>query len=161
VLTAEGAQGAQFGGSRLALRSEGELRADPRLTSLGPDFLDPDFVPSSHLAAFRARSRDRALGEALLDQTVVSGVGNVYKSEGCFAASVDPWRAVIDLDDAELALVLETLRDLMSDGLERGRRPRRVYRRAGLPCIRCGTPVRSHGQGDANRTTYWCGNCQR
>ena len=161
VLATEGAEGAQFGGTRLALRSEGELRADPRLASLGPDLLDPEFVPSAHLAAFRERSRDRALGESLLDQRAVSGVGNVYKSEGCFAAGVDPWRAVSELDDAELGLVLETLRKLMFEGLEDGRRPRQVYRRARMPCIRCGAPVRSRGQGDANRTTYWCGNCQR
>jgi endonuclease-8 len=108
----------------------------------------------------RAGARNRALGEALLDQTVVSGVGNVYKSEGCFAAALDPWRPVSDLDDAGLGRLLKVLVNLMSTGLERGRRPRRVYRRAGMPCTRCGAPVRSRGQGDANRTTYWCPGCQ-
>ena len=161
VLSTDGAEAAQFGGSRLGIRTERELRSDPRLASLGPDLLDPEFEPSAQIAAFQQDARDLTLGDALLDQRVVSGVGNVYKSEGCFAASLDPWRAVSDLDAAELERLLETLRDLMSAGLERGRQPRRVYRRAGLPCPWCRTPVRSHGQGDANRTTYWCPSCQR
>jgi endonuclease-8 len=160
VLSTDLADGAQFGGSRVALRSQGELRSDPRLASLGPDLLGPNFQLSAGLAAVRAGAPGLTLGEALLDQTLVSGVGNVYKSEGCFAASLDPWRGVSDLDDAELRRLLEVLRGLMTTGLERGRRPRQVYRRAGLPCTRCGGPVRSYGQGDANRITYWCPNCQ-
>jgi endonuclease-8 len=160
VLSTDGPHAAQFGGSRLALRSEGELRSDPRLASLGPDFLDPEFTPSAQVGRFRAHARHLTLGEALLDQRLVAGVGNVYKSEGCFAASLDPWRAMPDLDDAELERLLETMRDLMSNGLKRGRKPHQVYRRAGLPCPRCATRVRARGQGDANRTTYWCPNCQ-
>jgi endonuclease-8 len=160
VLSTETFEGAQFGGSRLVLRSEGELRSDPRLALLGPDLLDPDFEPSRGVAALRGRAQSQTLGEALLDQTVVAGVGNVYKSEGCFAASLDPSRRVAELTDADLTGVLEALRGQMSAGLESGRRPRRVYRRAGLPCARCGAPIRSYGQGDANRTTYWCPTCQ-
>lgn len=160
VLSTETAEAAQFGGSRLTLRSERELRSDPRLASLGPDLLGTDFKPSRGIAALRAGARSRAIGEAILDQTVVAGVGNVYKSEGCFAAALDPWRAVSNLDDADLGRLLDALVDLMSAGLEQGRRPRRVYRRAGLPCTRCGGPVRSHGQGDSNRITYWCPGCQ-
>jgi endonuclease VIII len=160
VLSTDTAQAAQFGGSRLALRSDGELRSDPRLASLGPDLLGADFSPSKGIAALRAGAQSRAIGEVLLDQTTVAGVGNVYKSEGCFAASLDPWRRVSDLSDADLSQLLEVLRRLMSTGLERGRRPRQIYRRAGLPCNRCGAPVRSRGQGDANRITYWCSGCQ-
>jgi endonuclease VIII len=160
ILSTAVAEVAQFGGSHLALRSEGELRSDPWIASLGPDLLDPDFQPSQGIAAFRAACQKRTLGEALLDQRVVSGIGNVYKSEGCFEASLDPWSAVSDLSDADLERLLDALRDLMSAGLERGRQPRRVYRRAGLPCGRCGAPVRSRGQGDANRITYWCQGCQ-
>jgi endonuclease-8 len=161
VLSANGVEAAQFGGSRLDLRTEGELRSDPRLASLGPDLLDPAFETSAGVAALRGASRDRAVGEVLLDQTVVAGVGNVYKSEGCFAAGIDPWRALGDLEDADLERVVHGLHGLMRTGVERGRPPRQVYRRAGLPCTRCGTPVRSRGQGDANRTTYWCPGCQR
>jgi endonuclease-8 len=161
VLSTDGVEAAQFGGARLELRSEGELRSDPRLSSLGPDLLDPGFDTSVGVAALRSARQDRAVGETLLDQSVVAGVGNVYKSEGCFAASLDPWRALCDLDDAELERLLDALRAQMSAGVERGRPPRRVYRRAGMPCTRCRGTVRSRGQGDANRTTYWCPDCQR
>jgi endonuclease-8 len=160
VLRTAAAEAAQFGGTRLALRSEAELRSDPRLASLGPDLLDPGFDPEARVAALRAGSGDRALGEALLDQRLVAGVGNVYKSEGCFAAALDPWRAVSELSEIELSGVLDALRRLMSAGVESGQRPRNVYRRSGMPCTRCGTPIRSHGQGDANRITYWCPRCQ-
>lgn len=160
VLSTETADGAQFGGSHLVLRNEGELRSDPRLASLGPDLLGADFRTSTGIAALRAGAPSRAIGEVLLDQNVVAGVGNLYKSEGCFAAALDPWRAVSDLDDADLGRVLDALVDLMSAGLDQGRQPRRVYTRAGLPCTRCGAPVRSHGQGDSNRITYWCPSCQ-
>lgn len=160
VLSTAAAEAAQFGGSHLALRSEGELRSDRRIAMLGPDLLDPAFQPSAGIHAFRASAQDRTLGEALLDQGIVAGVGNVYKSEGCFAASLDPRRSVSDLADADLERVLDALRLLMSAGLEHGHRPRQVYRRAGLPCGRCGAPVRSYGQGDANRITYWCPSCQ-
>jgi endonuclease-8 len=160
LLSTETAEAAQFGGSRLVLRSEGELRSDPRLASLGPDLLDADFEPAKGVAALRAGGGNRALGEALLDQTVVAGVGNVFKSEGCFAAALDPWRPVSDLEDADLERLLVALADLMSTGLELARQPRRVYRRPGLPCTRCGGRVRSSGQGDANRITYWCPSCQ-
>jgi endonuclease-8 len=84
----------------------------------------------------------------------------VFKSEGCFAAALDPWRPVSDLEDADLERLLVALADLMSTGLELARQPRRVYRRPGLPCTRCGGRVRSRGQGDANRITYWCPSCQ-
>ncbi len=161
VLSADDIEAAQFGGVRLELRTEGELRSDPRLTSLGPDLLHPGFETSVGVAALRAARQDRAIGEALLDQSVVAGVGNVYKSEGCFAAALDPWRVLFDLDDAELERVLGALRGQMSAGMERGRPPRQVYRRAGRPCTRCRGTVRSRGQGDANRTTYWCPGCQR
>jgi endonuclease-8 len=88
-------------------------------------------------------------------------VGNVFKSEGCFAAEVDPWRKLGELSDAELRRVVDETASLMRGGLEGRRQERRVYRSAKLPCPRCGAPLRARGQGDANRTTYWCGRCQR
>jgi endonuclease VIII len=160
VLSTAIAEAAQFGGARLALRTEGELRSDPRIASLGPDLLAPGFEPAVAVAALRATDQNRAVGEAVLDQRVVAGVGNVYKSEGCFAASIDPWRVLSELTGSELQRLISELRGLMVAGLERGRRARRVYRRRGQPCPRCGTPIRSGGQGDANRTTYWCPSCQ-
>lgn len=154
------AQAAQFGGSHLAIRTQAELRADRRLRSLGPDVLAPEFTVVDGVAALRATGRERELGEVLLDQRVLCGIGNVYKAEGCFAARVSPWRRLADLSDPELERVVGEVAALMRAGLETGRRPRDVYRRTGQPCLRCGEPVRSRGQGDANRTTYWCESCQ-
>ena len=56
--------------------------------------------------------------------------------------------------------MLRAARELMLAAVETGRHPHNVYRRAGRPCLRCGTPIRSRGQGDDNRTTYWCPRCQ-
>jgi endonuclease VIII len=160
VLSTTHAEAAQFGGTRLALRGEGELRSDPRLAGLGPDLLAPGFRPSTGAAALRAAPERQLLGEALLDQRLVAGAGNVYKSEGCFAASLDPWRPISEFTDAELERLFEALQGMMGAGVEGRRRRRLVYRRGGLPCARCGARIRSRGQGDANRTTYWCPRCQ-
>jgi endonuclease VIII len=92
---------------------------------------------------------------------VIAGVGNIYKAEGCFAARVSPWRRLFDVSDDELRRVVLETASLMRVGVETGRQPRDVYRRAGRPCPRCGETIRSRGQGDANRTTYWCPGCQR
>jgi endonuclease-8 len=160
VLSTQAATAAEFGGPRLALRTEAELRADPRLRSLGPDLLAPEFSAARGVAALRGTEPTRELGDALLDQRLIAGIGNVYKAEGCFAAGVDPWRRLQHLSDEDLRrIVLETT-SLMRAGLERRRGPNSVYRRAGRPCPRCGARIRSRGQGDANRITYWCPRCQ-
>jgi endonuclease-8 len=161
VLTAADVEAVELDGSRLALRTEREIRSDPRLRSLGPDVLAPAFDVETGLAALRRTGQSRQVGEALLDQRVLSGIGNIYKCEGCWSARVDPWRVMLDLDDDVLRrLVIETAA-LMRYGLETGRMPHSIYRRAGQPCPRCGNRIRSRGQGDANRTTYWCETCQR
>jgi endonuclease-8 len=160
VLTTATATAAEFGGPRLALRTEAELRADPRLRSLGPDLLAPEFTAERGVSALRAADPERQLGDALLDQRVIAGIGNVYKAEGCFAARVSPWQRLRRLSDEQLdRVVLETIR-LMRAGLERERGARAIYRRAGRPCPRCAERIRSRGQGDSNRLTYWCPGCQ-
>jgi endonuclease-8 len=152
----------QTQGKLLRLVSESKLRRDPALVRLGPDPLADGFRPEDGIRALRQRSdRERQLGDALLDQAVIAGIGNRYKAEGCFAARVSPWRRLADLSDTELrAVVLETA-SLMRAGVETGRQPADVYRREGRPCPRCGEPIVSRGQGDANRTTYWCTGCQQ
>jgi len=160
VLSGPSAIAAEFGGPRLRLRTEAELRADPRLGSLGPDVLDARFTPERGLARLRAIDQSRQLGEALLDQRAIAGIGNVYKVEACFAARVDPWRRLAELPDGELRRVVVEAASLMRAGLETARRPHDVYRRTGRPCLRCGERIRSRGQGDANRITYWCPGCQ-
>jgi endonuclease VIII len=160
VLSTKSGHAAQFGGSTLALISEPELRRHPVLARLGPDLLGADFTAQRGAEALRAAPPQTQLGEALLDQRLISGIGNVYKSEGCFAARIDPWRSLGELDDDELHRVVEATASLMRRGLEGDRPERLVYRRGKLPCPACGAPLRARGQGDANRTTYWCGRCQ-
>jgi endonuclease-8 len=160
VLSAADVQAVELEGSRLDVRTEREVRSDPRLRALGPDVLAQEFAAPTGVGALRRAGQSREVGEALVDQRVLAGVGNIYKSEGCWSARIDPWRPLSDRSDDELQrLVIETAA-LMRYGLETGRTPRSVYRRAGQPCPRCGSPIRSRGQGDANRNTYWCESCQ-
>ncbi len=149
----------------------------PGIRALGPDLLHQATDPAGDtVAALRAIDPGREVGEAVMDQRVVAGIGNVYKSETLFLAGVDPWRPVGSLTDAEAAAIGTIACDLLHRGVAEpgsittydppGRvwgRPRGekwVYRRAREQCRRCGTPVRSRGQGDDNRTTYWCPTCQ-
>jgi endonuclease-8 len=159
VLSGQQAEAVQFGGPTLRVLSASRARRDPRLARLGPDVLAPDFDPGPVASAMRGDST-RGLGDALLDQTLVAGIGNIFKSEACFAARVDPWRVVGDLSDDELRAVLLAAREQMLAAVESGGRHSFAVYKARHPCPRCRGPIRSGGQGDANRTTYWCPNCQ-
>jgi endonuclease VIII len=149
-----------FGGSRLRIVREAQLGRDPRLARLGPDLLAEDFDPSVAAARIRSVRPDLGVGDALLGQRLVAGIGNIFKSEGCFAARLNPWTPVGDVTDEELLSVLDETRALMLEAVETGRQPKSVYRRAGMPCPVCGTPIASRAQGDGARTTYWCPGCQ-
>jgi endonuclease-8 len=147
----------QFGGPTLRVTPTARLRRE--LSRLGPDVLAPDFDLAAAVASLRA-DPGRQLGDALLDQHLVAGIGNIFKSESCFAARLDPWARIADLTEEDLERVLTAARELMLEAVASGRQQRAVYRRAGLPCPVCRTPISSRGQGDANRTTYWCPRCQ-
>jgi endonuclease VIII len=157
LLRGERQEAVQFGGPTLRVLPVGRLRRE--LSRLGPDVLAPDFDLAAAVASLRS-APDRELGDALLDQHLVAGIGNIFKSESCFAARLDPWARIADLADEDLVRVLTAARELMLAAVASGRPPRAVYRRAGQPCPVCRTPISSRGQGDANRTTYWCPNCQ-
>src|SRR5205807_5510302 len=105
----------------------------------------------------------RPIGDALLDQRNLAGVGNIWKAEGCWEAALDPWRPLGRVTPAEAWSVIESLRPRMLRSAREGPRTiePRVYRRTGQPCPRCGTRIRAARQGDANRSTYWCPGCQR
>jgi endonuclease-8 len=165
-----------------------ETRAEhlhPPLAGLGPDATADAF---DRVEAHR-RLRDRArapltIAEALLDQRALAGIGNVYKSEVLFVERVDPFARVDALDDALLDGLVDRARALLlanrtsvarmttgpagrgtqAVGLAPARPARGgglwVYGRAGRPCRRCGTPIRSRRHGDLARTTYWCPRCQ-
>jgi endonuclease VIII len=160
VLRAEESEAVQFGGPTMRILSATQLRRDPVLARLGPDLLAPSFELDAMTHGFRT-SPDRQLGDALLDQRLVAGIGNIFKSEACFAAGTDPWEPIATLADEQIERTLEAARRLMLESVESGRPVRAVYRRAGRPCPRCDTPIAVRGQGDANRHTYWCPRCQR
>jgi endonuclease-8 len=131
------------------------------LDRLGPDILERPPRIDAMLARLRASDGTRWLGEALLDQSLVAGIGNMWLAESLWEARVSPWRRLRDVGEDERRRALETAAALMRASLDRTRRDgHRVYRRAGRPCARCGTRVRSWGQGDANRMAYWCPACQ-
>jgi endonuclease-8 len=132
-------------------------RGAPRL---GPDILGepPDF--ETMLARLRTEP-EREIGDALLDQRLVAGIGNLWRAEALWEARVSPWRRLAQVGEEELQAVLEAANTLMRTSVEGPRPTRRVYRRAGRPCPRCGGPVRSAPQGDNARTAYWCPGCQR
>jgi endonuclease-8 len=160
LLSGGGWDAAQFGGPTLQVGPTARLRRNPQLTRLGPDVLADDFDPDAVVAALRANP-GRGLGDALLDQHLVAGIGNIFKSEACFAARVDPWRPVGEVSDEELLAVLAAAREQMLAAVESGgRHSFRVYKRRQGACPSCRGPISSRGQGDANRTTYWCPRCQ-
>jgi endonuclease VIII len=159
ALAGEDAEAAQLGGPTLRLLWAGQLRRDRVLARLGPDVLASGFDLEGAVRAFRASS-ERELGDALLDQRLVAGIGNIFKSEACHAAEVNPWRRIGDLADTDLRRTLEAARNLMQESIANGRPSPNVYQRAGAPCPVCGSRVEARGQGDANRRTWWCPCCQ-
>lgn len=160
VLEGSGVEAVNFGGSKMRIVPEAQLGRDPRLGRLGPDLLADDFDPDVAAARIRSAGPDLKLGDALLGQRLVAGIGNIFRSEGCFAARLDPRTPVGTLSDDQLDGVLQATRTLMLEAVDTGRQPNQVYRRAGMPCSSCGTKILSQAQGENARTTYWCPNCQ-
>jgi endonuclease VIII len=153
VLRGAAREAVLWGGSVLELNARA-------VRGLGPDILarPPDF--DAMVERLRRTDQRRQVGDTLVDQRLVAGIGNVWKAESLWRASVSPWRPLGDVSDDELRAVLAQAARLMRGAL--GGRPvrRAVYRAAGRPCPRCGTLIASRGQGDANRTAYWCPSCQ-
>ena len=148
-----------------------QIEQHPSLAALGPDAL----AEAPDMAEARRRLDERAtttIGEALLDQRVLAGIGNVYKSEVLFIHRVDPWTPVGSLPaetrDALLATAQQLLlrnvapgtvgRTTTAPGTSSGRLY--VYGRARRPCTRCSTPISRARQGEQGRSTYWCPRCQ-
>jgi endonuclease VIII len=152
----------QFDGPVLELMTDGRSRFDQRLARLGPDVLADQFDDEALIRRMREDDQTRTLGDALLDQRNVAGIGNIWKTEGCFAAGIDPWRRLSDVADDELLSVIHAVRPLMRASVEQGfPKSVAIYKRHGMPCPRCGSEIQARGQGDDNRTTYWCPGCQR
>jgi endonuclease-8 len=129
---------------------------------LGPDLCLPDAdVGRAAQLLVELSAPDREIGDALLDQRIACGVGNVWKSESLFAVRIDPFRAVASLSDDERLALLATASRLLRAQVRAPGGARAVYGRRGQPCRRCGTPVAWRPQGRHRRGTYWCPACQR
>jgi endonuclease-8 len=154
--------GVLFDGPVLELLTPAQLSLHPVLRRLGEDLIDDDLDVDRVLRALRREDPGREVGDALLDQRVLAGIGNVWKSEALHAEAVGPFRPLGTLDDATLRRVVERASEGMRGQVElgHGRRPRAVYDRAGRPCPRCGSRIASRVQGDDGRTTFWCPGCQ-
>jgi endonuclease-8 len=136
---------------------------------LGPDLLDPAFDRDEALRRLRS-DPDREIGQALLDQRNLAGIGNLYKAETLFLRRISPWSPVGEV--ADLEALVDTARRLLeankahaaqrTTGDERRGHEHWVFERTRRPCRRCGTPVTAALQGTAphERLTYWCTSCQ-
>jgi endonuclease-8 len=155
VLQGDQAQGILWNGPVLELHARA-------LARLGPDILARPPQIDEMVKRTRRADGTRWFGETLLDQSSVAGIGNMWVAESLWEARLSPWRRLRDVTDEERRLALETAARLMRASLDGGgRRRHAVYRQAGRPCPRCRSPIRSWGQGDDNRTAYWCPECQR
>ena len=156
---------AQINGPVLELMTDSRTRFDRRLAMLGPDILAPELDEAGILRRLREDDPTRPIGDALLDQRILAGIGNLWKVEGCFAAEIDPWRKTGDVSDEEVLKILRITRPRMQRSARDGMQDRfkEVYGTVGQNCPRCGelSKIRSRGQGDDNRITYWCPRCQR
>jgi endonuclease VIII len=132
-----------------------------RLAHLGPDILDRPLDLEEMIERLRAEPRTRAVGDALLDQRLVAGIGNMWRAEALWEARVSPWRPLADVSDLELRATLDAAARRMRAAVEGVCPLRHVYRRAGRACGRCGAVIRSYPQGEAARIAYWCPGCQR
>lgn len=159
VLRGDTHEGVLWNGQVLELGRAGLRRAIGAV--LGADIVadEPDLAGA--FSALRREPPARTLGDALLDQRLVSGIGNLWKAELLWRARLSPWLPLADVGDDELRALLEDASRLMRGSVRGARPPRNVYRRAGRPCPRCGGRIGSRGQGDDNRTAYWCPGCQR
>ena len=162
-----------FHGPIMEVLSLAELAVHERFQSLGPDLLHDAFSATAVLHALQQQGQ-REIGDAVLDQRIVSGIGNIYKSEGLFLAAIHPRRPAADITESELDTFFAELIPLMQDGrfkygmtvtlpadlqLEPWMR-NWVYRRRGQPCFVCATPIEMFRQGEFQRTTYFCPHCQ-
>ncbi len=153
VLRSREWEATQWNGPVLAL-GDGAVRA------LGPDLLAPERRIADVVARIRRADQAQLVGEALVDQRLVAGIGNMWLAEALWHGRVSPWSRLDDVSDDGLFMALDWVRAAMLEAVSGQRPSRAVYRRAGRGCPRCGHTIRSWGLGDANRTAYWCPTCQ-
>lgn len=144
------------------------VTTQPRVDHLGPDLATDAVDLDACVRRARALSPTTELADVLLDQRVAAGIGNVYKSEACFACRINPLTPVGELADDRLRGVFDRASRQLRANLGRGQRSTvggrpgelAVYGRVRRPCRRCGTPIVSRRTGAQQRSTYWCPRCQ-
>ena len=156
VLRGARAEGVLWNGPVLELHTRA-------LARLGPDILERPPRFDAMLERIRGADQSRWFGETLLDQALVAGIGNMWLAETLWSVELSPWLRLRDVPESGRRRALEQAAELMRASVDgtRGRGGHRVYRRVGRSCPRCGARIRSWGQGDDNRMTYWCPGCQR
>ena len=153
ILRGADQEGVLWGGPVLELHTRAIERLGPDILARPPDI-------DAMLTGLRRADPTRTLGETLLDQSLVAGIGNIWCSESLWEARLSPWSRLGDVPEPGRRAALETAARLMRAAVDAPGAPRRsVYNRAGRPCPRCGTPIRARGIGDANRTAFWCPAC--
>lgn len=152
----------------LELLSPTQFRRHPLIHRLGPDLMNPLIDQVHALERFRIHNVT-TIGEALMNQTIVCGIGNVYKSEVLFLDPICPFARVAELTDSQILGLINRAQSLMQKNITGRPRQTRlafdgerlwVYGRGGKPCFECGTEVQMRRQGDLGRSTYWCPQCQ-
>ncbi len=153
----------------LELLSPTQFRRHPYLHRLGPDLMQPEFDSQAALLRFRVHNL-APIGVAVMNQTIVSGIGNVYKSEALFLAKMNPFMDVKEISDSAIVELMSKTQQLMLKNTVGYPRQTRlssdgqrlwVYGRRGEPCFECGTRIKMRRQGDLGRSTYWCPSCQQ
>lgn len=179
VIQTEKYEGVAFDVPVAQFHTPQSLARHPAMTRLGQDLARTTFNQADASARLLAESGEE-IGNVLLNQRVIAGIGNVFKSEICFACGINPFRTVSSLSDAEVSALLDASHRLMQanirehapGGIVTYTGPRRttrandpaarlwVYRREGRECRRCGTTILMRKQGPGARSTYWCPQCQ-
>lgn len=141
---------------------------DPYLSGLGPDLIPDQFELEKAIAGLQALG-ELSLGEAVMTQTALSGIGNIYKSETLFVCRLNPFRPVSELNREAITHVVQTARELLRKNAQPGSTQRTtagtdgrywVYRRSGRACRVCGNTIQMRRQGALHRSTYYCPSCQ-
>ena len=177
LVAADGVEAVGFNVPVAELLTARDLARHAQLSALGPDLLDPAFDPAEATRRMRASQR-AAIGEALLNQRVLAGIGNVFKSEILFLAGLDPFTPVAAMSDSDIERLVgiareqlaanvmtrsQTLSSAIGRTTTRSLDPNKrlwVYGRGGKPCYRCGDPIEARKTGLDARLTYWCPRCQ-
>jgi endonuclease-8 len=151
--------------------STASLARHPEFSRLGEDVLGADFDEQAAVAQLKSRP-DLETADALLLQSLLAGIGNVFKSEICFACGVNPFRLVASLTQDELLCLVRTARKYLLENIGEAAGFRHttgrsnpaerfwVYQRHDAPCRRCGALIEARKQGSSARVTFWCPQCQ-